>query len=83
MADWFLTNWQTIYGIGALIAWALFALICFFGVWWFAAERYQFPGLALGWLPGAIAALTAAVVAAALWPLVVVGGIWIAAARSY
>jgi len=75
MTDWFLANWQMVYVGGAFIAWAIFALIAFFGVWWFSAEHYQFPGLALGWIPGAVAALTAAVVAAALWPLVVIGGL--------
>lgn len=77
--DWLLNNWQTIYGVGAFLAWAAGALACFFGIWWFAAVRYQFPGLVLGWLPGAVAALTAAVIVAAIWPLIAFVGLIVAA----
>lgn len=75
MIDWLANNWQSVYAGGAVLAWLIFALMCFFGIWWFAAEKYQFPGLAFGWLPGGIAALTAGVVAAALWPILVLGAL--------
>lgn len=80
--DWLLNNGQMIYGVGAPIAWILGALISFFGIWWFWAVKYQFPRLVPGWLPGVVAALTAAVVVAAIWSLVAVVGLLLAALRD-
>lgn len=69
-------DWGMIYGVGCLVAYAVLALMCFFGIWGFASARYGLPGLVLGWVPGLVAAATLAVIGAFLWPLIVIGGLW-------
>lgn len=71
---WLAENWGLIYGIGALATYAICALALFFGIWWFSAAKYELAGIVLGWIPGAVAAMTLAVVVALLWPVVLVGG---------
>lgn len=66
---WLQDNWMVIYIGGAVICALLAALIFFVGLWWFAAYRYALGGLVLGWLPGGVAAVVAAVVFGYGWPL--------------
>lgn len=63
------------------IAWVL----TFLGTWIWCAANYGFLlGFGLGWLPSAILATIVAVVAAILWPIIVLGliglGLWIVVA---
>ena len=44
-------------------------LAAFVGIWWFAAYKYALGGLVLGWIPGTVAAIVAAVVFGFGWPL--------------
>ena len=76
--DWVRDNWGAIYGIGALIAGLLTAIVSFFGIWWFVAVKYQLGGLVLGWLPGAIAGATLGTIIGLGWPLLVPLLIWLA-----
>lgn len=70
--QWLTENWQVVYGVGILFGWAIGATILFFGVWWYAASRYAFPGLAIGWVPALAAAVTGGLVIGILWPLVLI-----------
>lgn len=69
---WLSENWGNIYVGGALLVWALSGIVAFFGIWLYAAERYQLAGMVLGWIPGGIAAATAALLLGLLWPLALV-----------
>lgn len=78
--DWIRNNWGTIYGAGVMVCGGLTVIIVFFGLWWFAADKYALGGLVLGWLPGAVAAATVGAIMAIGWPLLAPVAIW--AARS-
>ena len=75
---WVKENWGAIYGIGALISGLLTAIVAFFGVWLFAAVKYQLGGLVLGWLPGAIASIVLGAIVGLGWPILVPAILWLA-----
>ncbi len=78
--DWIRDNWGTIYGGGVIVVGLLTVIIVFFGVWWFAADKYALGGLVLGWVPGAVAAATIGAIMGIGWPVLAPLAIWLARA---
>lgn len=68
-ATWLWSNLGTTYLIVAMVIGALSAVGLFCYTWWYSASKYQFPGLALGWLPAGIIGFVALFLAGGLWPL--------------
>ena len=74
---WVRDNWGAIYVVGALLSGLLSAIVIFFGVWWFAAAKYELGGLVLGWLPGTVAAAVVGAIMGFGWPILVPIALWL------
>jgi hypothetical protein len=65
--SWSWEWWLGAYLVVGAIVGLLSAIAIFGGLWWWAANKYAFPGFCMGWLPSGIAGWVAGWLMVGLW----------------